>query len=196
MARFSFRPAITIRGRAFKGAAGFDGLPTHPPLTHFPIAAYVLAAVFDVIAAVGAGSAWGHDAFVAATWLMTAGLIVSVLTALTGLVDWLTTEKGTQVRRTVNAHALVMVIATVLALVTTVLALTGYGSGGPSPLVVILAIAVALLVAFGATIGGALVYDYGFRVMSSTSTPEWERSDIDRLPDGSTAGGGDRATAG
>src|SRR5690349_12915702 len=109
MARFSFRPAFTLRGRSFQGARGWDGMPVHPPLVHFPIAAYVLAAVFDIIAAIGHGSGWGHDAFVAATFLMTAGLVVSVLTAVTGLLDWLTTEAGTQVRRTANAHALLMV---------------------------------------------------------------------------------------
>jgi len=99
MARFSVRPALTTRGRAFHGAAGWDGAPTHPALVHFPIAGYILAAVFDVIAAIGRGTGWGHDAFVAATWMMTAGLVVSVATALTGLIDWRTTEAGTQVRR-------------------------------------------------------------------------------------------------
>lgn len=171
-------------------------MPVHPPLVHFPIAAYVLAAVFEIIAAIGHGSGWGHDAFAAATFVMTGGLLVSVLTALTGLLDWLTTEAGTQVRRTANAHALLMVIATVIAIVTVVLSLVGYAAGGPSPLIVVLAIVQALVVAAGATIGGALVYDYGFRVVNSTSTPEWEKSDVDRLPDGSPAGGHDRLTAG
>jgi uncharacterized membrane protein len=152
--------------------------------------------VFDVVAAIGHGSGWGRDAFVAATWVMTAGLVVSLLTALTGLLDWLTTEAGTQVRRTANAHALLMVTATVLAIITVVLSLAGYAAGAPSPLVVVLAIVIAAVVAAGATLGGALVYDYGFRVVSSTSTPEWERNDVDRLPDGSPAGGSDRATAG
>jgi uncharacterized membrane protein len=172
-------------------------MPTHPPLVHFPIATYVLGAVFNVLAALGHGATWGHDAFVAATWVMTAGLVISLLTAATGLVDWLTAQPGTQVRRTANAHALCMVTATVLALVTVVLAIGGYAAGGPSPLVVVLSVATALTVVVGATIGGALVYDYGFRVVNSTSGPEWERSDTDRLPDGSrVSGGGNRTTAG
>ena len=34
MARlFSFKPAITFRGRAFHGIRGWAGKPTHPPLT-------------------------------------------------------------------------------------------------------------------------------------------------------------------
>lgn len=45
-----------------------------------------------------------------------------------------------------------------------------------------LTILVALIVVAGATIGGALVYDFGFRVVNSTSTPEWEKGETDRPP--------------
>ena len=47
-----------------------------------------------------------------------------------------------------------------------------------------LAVVAAVVVVAGATLGGALVYDYGFRVVSSTSTPEWEHSDVDRMTAG------------
>ena len=40
MRRFSFRPALTLKGRKFKGPRGWAGKPLHPPLTDFPIAAY------------------------------------------------------------------------------------------------------------------------------------------------------------
>ncbi len=49
MRRFSFRPALTLRGRAFKGPRGWAGKPLHPPLTDIPIGAYMLAAAFDLI---------------------------------------------------------------------------------------------------------------------------------------------------
>ena len=47
MRRYSVRPAITLRGRTFKGPRGWAGKPFHPPLTDFPIVCYVLAAIFD-----------------------------------------------------------------------------------------------------------------------------------------------------
>ena len=53
MRKFSVRPTLTLKGRTFKGLRGWSGKPLHPPLTDFPIAAYVLAAVFDVISAIG-----------------------------------------------------------------------------------------------------------------------------------------------
>ncbi len=91
MARlFSTKPALTFTGRAFLGIRGWSGKPTHPPLTDFPIAAYVLAAVFDVISFAAKGSHPGaaRDAFVAATYVMIAGGIVSLGAALTGFWDW------------------------------------------------------------------------------------------------------------
>ena len=46
---FSIKPAITLKGRKFKGIRGWAGKPTHPPLTDVPIAAYILAAAFDLV---------------------------------------------------------------------------------------------------------------------------------------------------
>src|SRR3990170_4897978 len=85
MARwFSIRPGITFKGRAFKGLRGWAGKPTHPPLTDFPIVAYVLTAVFDLISYVrGEGYSVARDFFVSGTHVIIAGAIVSLLTALT-----------------------------------------------------------------------------------------------------------------
>jgi hypothetical protein len=48
MARlFSVKPALSLRGRAFKGPRGFAGKPFHPPLTDFPVAAYGGALVYE-----------------------------------------------------------------------------------------------------------------------------------------------------
>src|SRR5947207_12606517 len=116
MRRFSVRPTLTLRGRRFKGLRGWSGKPTHPPLTDFPVAAYVLAAAFDVISALGRHETWAQDFFRAGTYVFIGGAAVSVLAALTGFWDWLrSTEQGTQARRTANTHALTMVTVTVLA---------------------------------------------------------------------------------
>lgn len=52
MRKFSIRPTLTLKGRTLKGLRGWSGKPLHPPLTGIPIAAYILAAVFDVTSAV------------------------------------------------------------------------------------------------------------------------------------------------
>src|SRR5215203_5497390 len=109
MRKFSFRPALTLRGRTFKGLRGWAGKPLHPPLTDIPVGAYVLAATFDVISAIGHGEEWARDFYRAASFVLIGGAAVSVFAALTGFWDrQRSTESGTQARRTVNAHALVM----------------------------------------------------------------------------------------
>ena len=124
MRKFSIRPTLTLKGRTFKGLRGWSGKPLHPPLTDFPIVAYMLAAAFDVISVIGGDDHdWARDFWHAGTYTFIAGAVVSVLAALTGLWDALeSSEAGTQARRTINAHATIMVTVTVLALVDIVLA--------------------------------------------------------------------------
>jgi uncharacterized membrane protein len=184
MRRFSVRPTLTLKGRKFKGLRGWSGKPTHPPLTDFPVAAYVLAAVFDVIAAFGRHETWANDFFRAGTYAFIGGAAVSVLAALTGFWDWLrSTEQGTQARRTANTHAWTMITVTVLALVDIVLRLNVYDTRTfPTVAILVLSILVALLVSLGAAFGGTLVYDYGFNVETATDSPVWHQSESDVLP--------------
>jgi len=185
MRRFSVRPTISFRGRTFKGLRGWSGKPVHPPLTDFPIAAYVLAAVFDVISAIGGRHhAWAREFFHAGTYTFIGGAAVSVLAALTGLWDaWKSSEAGTQARRTINTHATIMVTVTVLALADIAWRLNDYHTHAYTPSgIVVLSVVIALLVSFGATFGGTLVYDYGFNVETAGDSPVWHKSETDVLP--------------
>ena len=185
MRRFSVRPAITLRGRSFKGPRGWAGKPFHPPLTDFPIAAYVLAAAFDVISVVGGDDhSWGHDFWHAGTYAFVAGAIVSVLAAVTGFFDWLrSSEPGTQARRTANTHATIMLTVTVLALTDIALRLNSYHTElSTPPAIMALSVVVAGLVCWGATYGGSLVFDYGFNVETAGDSPVWHRSEHDVFP--------------
>ena len=185
MRKFSFRPVLTLRGRTFKGLRGWSGKPLHPPLTDIPIGAYVLGATFDVISLIGGHRhGWAHDFWRAGTYAFIGGAAVSVLAALTGLVDRArSSEPGTQARRTVNAHAAIMITVTVLALADIVWRLTGYDTEPSAPLgVAVLSVVVAVLVAVGATFGGSLVFDYGFNVETAGDHPVWHTSEEDVFP--------------
>src|SRR5947199_196280 len=89
MARwFSIKPAITLKGRKFKGLSGWSGKPLHPPLTDFPVTCYVLVGLFDIISyALGGARSTARDFFVSGTHVIIAGAAVSVGTALTGFWD-------------------------------------------------------------------------------------------------------------
>jgi uncharacterized membrane protein len=184
MRRFSVRPTLTIRGRKFKGLRGWAGKPTHPPLTDFPVAAYLFAAVFDVISTLGRHDSWARDFFHAGTYVFVGGAAVSVLAALTGFWDWLrSTERGTQARRTANTHAWTMITVTVLAVVDIALRLNVYNTRThPNVAILVLSLVVATLVAIGATFGGTLVFDYGFNVETAGDSPVWHQSETDVLP--------------
>src|SRR3981081_224194 len=118
MRKFSVRPTLSLKGRKFKGLRGWSGKPLHPPLTDFPIAAYVVAAVFDVMSVIGGKDrTWARELWHAGTFLFVAGAAVSVFAALTGLWDaWKSSEAGTQARRTINVHATIMGTVTLFAL--------------------------------------------------------------------------------
>jgi uncharacterized membrane protein len=183
--RFSFRPALTLRGRDFKGPRGWAGKPLHPPLTDVPVGAYMLAAAFDVISfAGGDGHAWAHDFYRAATFALIGGAVVSVLAAFTGLWDWLkSTEKGTQARRTANAHAWTMITVTVLVAVGIAVRAAVFWDERATPLLpLVLTMTVAALTVLGGTLGGTLAFDYGFNVETAGDSPVWHESETDVFP--------------
>lgn len=183
MAKFSFRPSLTLKGRRFMGLRGFTGKPFHPPLTDVPIGAYVLAAAFDVISSVFSGETWARDLFRAGTYVMVGGAVVGVGAVVTGAMDWWkSTPKGTQVRRTVNAHAITMITVQVLVAITIQLRIASFDEPSTPLLIAALTVLIAAIVAAGATIGGSLVFDYGFNVTTAADSPVWHESDQDQLP--------------
>ena len=183
MRHFSFRPSLTLSGRRFRGLRGLAGKPLHAPLTDVPIAAYLFVAVFDIISVSLGNShpAVGRQLYVAGLWLMLGAVVVSVLAALTGWADWhKSSEPGTQARRTINAHAIMMIAVTVLAIADLAMRGLAYQDNTATPaVVVVLSVATAVLVMVGATIGGSLVFEYGFNVETAGDHPAWHHSEID-----------------
>lgn len=185
MRKFSVKPTLTLKGRTFKGLRGWSGKPFHPPLTDFPIAAYIFAAVFDVLsAAAGKHHAWAHELWHAGTFTFIAGGAASLLAALTGLIDaWKSSQAGTQARRTINTHATIMITVTVLALADIAWRLNDYHTEPVTPVgIAVLSVVIASLVSLGATFGGSLVYEYGFNVETAGDHPVWHTSETDVFP--------------
>ena len=193
MRHFSFGPSLSMAGRKYKGLRGVAGKPLHPPLTDVPITAYLFAAVFDVLSLLlyRSHEQLATELYRAGTWVLLGGAAVSLLAVLTGVVDWLnSSEPGTQARRTINAHAAVMSTVTLLVLADLVLRLTTAAHEESTPFgIAALSVVAAVLVMIGASLGGSLVYDYGFNVETAGDHPVWHRSEADVYPDGHTAHG-------
>jgi uncharacterized membrane protein len=184
---FSIKPALSFKGRKFKGIRGFAGKPFHPPLTDIPVAAYVLAAVFDLISYytyrfVSESSTVARDFFISGTHVLVAGVIVSVPTALTGFWDWLkSTPKHTQVRRTANWHMTVMFTVTGVVIIDILVRLSSWDAGYAELSVLILSLVAGGLVTLGALYGGQMVYDFAFNVEQDFDHA-YEESETDRAP--------------
>ena len=195
---FSIKPGMTLKGREFKGLGGWAGKPLHPPLTDFPIVCYLLTALFDIISYYKSGQTEyqtaARDFFVAATYVIIAGAITSLGTALTGFWDWwkgmdrdrssgfLGKAKHTQVWRTANWHMTVMLTVTVIVIIDIITRLVRFSDGYTGLFTMILSILAGLLVSYGATYGGSLVYDYQFNVESLEGKTVWDETEVDQNP--------------
>jgi uncharacterized membrane protein len=191
---FSIKPAMTLKGREARGLRGWAGKPLHPPLTDFPIVCYLLAAVFDVISYFATNDRVARDFFVSGTYVIVAGAIVSLGTAVTGFWDWWKgmerqpstgfpgKAKHTQVWRTANWHMAVMLTATGIVIANIIVRLVQYHSGHANLSTMILSILAGALVSYGATYGGSLVYDYQFNVESLDRSTAWDETESDQLP--------------
>ena len=191
---YSIRPTLSLKGRRFQGVRGFTGKPFHPPLTDFPIVCYALAAVFDLISYFSASSdPKARDFFVAATFVMVAGYAVGLLAVITGFFDWwkgiprnkstgpIGRAKHTQVWRTINWHATVMVVAQIVTAISLFLLRSPNFELGQTQLSwLVLSLIGAGLVLFGAAYGGTLVFEYGFNVENVDEV--WNESEEDHLP--------------
>lgn len=201
MARlYSIRPTWSMKGRRSQGLRGFTGKPFHPPLTDFPIVCYSLAALFDLISFFSdASDPKAHDFFAAATFVMVSGFVVSLGAALTGFMDWwkgiprdrssgpIGKAKHTQAWRTINWHATVMVVVTVITLIDIILRVGGFDEGQTQASWLILSLLGGGLVIFGAAYGGTLVFEYGFNVENVSQVWEESEQDYVRMPKGGGA---------
>lgn len=151
-----FDPLVLVRG--------LPGHPLHPPLTDATIGMYVLAAGLAII-----GKAGGIQLAAAkGMWLaLIGGLIVSVPTALTGLVDWLGIEWGTSRWRTATFHLTAMVTAVALFALAAWRQYHGYQHGHVTTGGLILTLCGAGVLTVGGWLGGSMVFVHGTRVLTA-----------------------------
>lgn len=148
--------------------SGTPGHPVHPPLTDATIGVYTFATIAAVLSAVGIAEESAAKGWALA---LVIGLILSGPTSITGMIDWLKISPGTPLKRTATSHLIAMVAATIFFLIT---ALVGYGDGMDG--VVGSGALILNLIAFGSLtlggwLGGAIVFNYGMRVLNLVEEP-------------------------
>jgi uncharacterized membrane protein len=147
---------------------GAPGMPTHPPLTDVSIGAYTVGVAMLVAGALGLEEhAMAHGSLLA----ISGGLLLTVPTSMTGILDWLKLPHGSSRRTVAMVHLFVMVAATLLFAGSWLAQRPGYLDGRIDGLGLALGLGGEALLAAGGYLGGALVFVYGVRVLKRPKTP-------------------------
>jgi uncharacterized membrane protein len=156
----AFKPSYLIHG--------LPGHPLHPPLTDATIGAYTFATVAAILSKVGVSD----HAFAQAWWLaLIVALIATVLTAATGLADWLTITWGSELWKTATVHALANVSGGILFLIAAITGHSGYVAHHVATGPFILTLLGFGALTLGGWLGGAITYVHGMRVLSLVEEP-------------------------
>jgi uncharacterized membrane protein len=147
---------------------GLPGHPLHPPLTDATIGLYTGAAAFGVLGALGVS----ETNLARAWWLaLVAGLVVTVPTALTGLVEWLSLTWGSPIWRTATFHLFAMVTAAVIFLLAAIFGHGGYVDGEVTGGALVLTLVGFASLTLGGWLGGTIVFVHGMRVLNLVNEP-------------------------
>lgn len=147
---------------------GLPGHPSHPPLTDATIGAYTFATVAAIVSKAGLAS----SGFATAWWLaLVIGLISSALTVTTGVADWLTISRGSELWKTATVHALTMVTATVFFVLAIAFGHGGYVRHEVTTGCLILTLLGFAVLTAGGWLGGAITYVHGMRVLGLPDEP-------------------------
>jgi uncharacterized membrane protein len=139
----------------------------HPPFTDFPIAAYVFAAAFDAISAIGGPHrSWALEFWHAGTFVLIAGLCLCLPTMLTGFADLLRFAKP-GATRTVALHVAVMAGVFMIGSWDIAWRLSEYHRRASTPGgILLVSLLAAAGVCVGAAHGGSLVFRHGLAVQA------------------------------
>jgi uncharacterized membrane protein len=147
---------------------GLPGHPIHPPLTDATIGTYTVATALALADVTGLS----NKAAAAGWWLaLLFGLCVTVLTALTGLADWLQITWRSPLWWTATWHMLVMVSATVFFGLAAIFGHAGWKDGNVTSGPFVLTLVGFCLMAVGGWLGGSIVFVHGMRVLNLVDEP-------------------------
>ena len=147
---------------------GLPGHPIQPPLTDATIGTYTFATAAGFAEVTGITKNAGAYGW----WIaLIFGLILTVPTALTGFLDWLTIEWGSELWKTASTHLLAMVTATVFFALAAIFGHGAYTHGNVGGGSYALTLIGFVFLTLGGWLGGAIVFVYGMRVLSLGNEP-------------------------
>lgn len=134
------------------------GHPVHPMLIVFPLGLLATAVAFDIVGLSSGADEWFRISF----WMIAAGVIGGLLSAVFGLVDWFAIPAGTRAKRIGLWHGGGNVVVTVLFIISWFLRRPAPENPATAALVLsFIAVALALVTGW---LGGELVDRLGVGV--------------------------------
>jgi uncharacterized membrane protein len=141
-----------------KVGARLLGHQIHPMLIVFPLGLLPTAVLFDILYLATHHSQWARVSF----FILPVGILMGLVAALFGLIDWLGIPRGTRARRVGAVHGLGNVVVVGLFAVSWLLRRPQ--SDAPTTEAIVLGIAGVLLSLITAWLGGELVERLGVGV--------------------------------
>jgi uncharacterized membrane protein len=147
---------------------GLPGHPLHPPLTDVTIGSYTVALVAGFLDVTGISDTTAAHAW----WIaLLVGLASTVLTATTGLADWLVISRGTPLWRTATWHAVAQVTAGVFFGIAALFGHDDWYRGSLAAWEYVLTVVGFAVLLVGGWLGGAITYVHGMRVLNLVDEP-------------------------
>lgn len=146
---------MSMHGEVLRSTAAIGRHPIHPMLVPFPIVCFVGTLITDIVYWRSGNIFWSDFS----AWLVTAGVILGLLAAIAGLIDFF----GNRLIRAQTPawpHALGNVVAMILAVVN-MLVHTHDARTSVVPWGLALSAIVVLILLVTGWLGGSLVYRYG-----------------------------------
>jgi uncharacterized membrane protein len=155
-----FKPSYLIRG--------VPGHPLHPPLTDATIGAYTFATIAAVLSKLGIAK----HGFAQAWWLaLVVAIVLSSVTILAGLADYVQIRRGSELKKTATWHALANATASVFFILAAIVGHGGYADKAVTTGAFLLTLAGFVFLTIGGTMGGSITYVHGMRVLNLVDEP-------------------------
>ncbi len=140
--------------------------PLHPMLTHFPMALLSVSSLWDLIGLLTKHALWWKISF----WCIVAGLIIGILTLITGLIDSMGIQKNGPEENTMNRHMYVMLAAFMVYLGDLFIQM-GHIAPGSHRFIWAFVVSIGgfIILTIGGWYGGELVYRYHVGVSQHVS---------------------------